>query len=103
MNTNRKDFNLPLNHIRITPYWLLGFIEGDGSFFIRRTSLTPSFSLSVTAVQKPVLEKIQTFLQNQLDEYSYIKAVNTKLINLSFEPGKGNSKGMIKLQINQID
>lgn len=32
MNTKRADFYLPFYHYRITPYWLLGFVEGDGWF-----------------------------------------------------------------------
>ena len=35
MNTLRTNFILPNSHkILITPYWLLGFIEGDGSFSV---------------------------------------------------------------------
>lgn len=32
MNKKRNNFELPTFHeIKITPYWLLGFIEGQGS------------------------------------------------------------------------
>lgn len=35
MNTSRTNFVLPDSHkILITPYWLLGFIEGEGSFSV---------------------------------------------------------------------
>lgn len=38
MNSKRSNYEIPLDHkIRITSYWLLGFIEGDGSFFVRST------------------------------------------------------------------
>jgi len=40
MNTKRTNFNMPENHIVITKSWLLGFIEGDGSFSLERASLT---------------------------------------------------------------
>ena len=34
MNSARSNFNLPEDHeIYITSYWLLGFVEGDGSFY----------------------------------------------------------------------
>ena len=33
MNSQRTDFQMPEGHKpRITPYWLLGFVEGEGSF-----------------------------------------------------------------------
>lgn len=51
MNKKRTKFNLPLNHIKISPYWLLGFIEGEGSFYLNRSKLTPTFSLSLTQIQ----------------------------------------------------
>lgn len=103
MNRKRIDYLLPLDHIKITSYWLLGLIEGEGSFHLIRASLAPSFSLSLTAVQQPVLDKIKDFLLLQLDEYSLIKAVNTKLINISSEPASGNTKAKVKIQVNQID
>lgn len=104
MNRKRIDYLLPLDHIKITSYWLLGLIEGEGSFHLIRASLAPSFSLSLTAVRrKPVLEKIKEFLLLQLDEYSLIKAVNTKLINISSEPASGNTKAKVKILVNQID
>jgi len=32
------------NHnIKITPYWLLGLIEGEGSFFVTKQNLTQHF------------------------------------------------------------
>ena len=35
MNTLRTNFIFPnSNKILITPYWLLGFIDGDGSFSV---------------------------------------------------------------------
>ena len=74
MNLKRTNYCLPLNHIRITSYWLLGLIEGEGSFHLRRNSLTPTFSLALTAIQKPVLEAIISFLKSQLDKYSLVKA-----------------------------
>jgi hypothetical protein len=34
MNSNRTNFNFPSDHkVLISDYWLLGFIEGEGSFF----------------------------------------------------------------------
>lgn len=103
MNLKRTEYSLPLNHIRITAYWLLGFIEGEGSFHLRRNSLTPTFSLALTESQKPVLEAIISFLKGKLDKYSLVKASETKLFNLSLEKARANSKPECKLIILQID
>ena len=49
MNTLRTNFVLPDSHkIIITPYWLLGFIEGYGSFSV---STLKSFPLRFNIVQ----------------------------------------------------
>ena len=46
MNKGRTNFSMPTEHkYRITPYWLLGFVEGDGSFFIRRKNYQLYFSI----------------------------------------------------------
>jgi hypothetical protein len=103
MNNSRTDFSLPHNHIKITNYWLLGLIEAEGSFHLRRNSLSPAFSISLSKIQKPLLEKIVEFLINKLDDSSKFKAINSKNFNLSEESTRGNAKAMVKLLILQID
>jgi hypothetical protein len=45
MNSKRTTFELPDDHkINITPNWLLGFIEGDGSFNIIKKDNILQFS-----------------------------------------------------------
>lgn len=73
-NKKRTNFTLPQNHqINITSYWLLGFLEGESSFSIGRAKLKNSphkikfnaqFTISLTEVQKPVLEAIKIFINN---------------------------------------
>lgn len=82
---------------------MLGLIEGEGSFHLRRTSLTPVFSISLTKVQQPVIEKIVEFLTNNLDKNSQFKAINSKVFNLRIEKPRANSKAAVKLLIFQID
>jgi hypothetical protein len=36
MNNKRVKFELPENHIRITDNYLLGLLEGDGSFYLNK-------------------------------------------------------------------
>ena len=103
MNKNRKVYNLPENHIKITSYWLLGLIEGEGSFHLRRTRFVPTFSISLTLGQEPVIKKITQFLMSHLDEFSLIKAKDSKLFNIGIEKEKENIKAKIKLSIYQID
>ena len=100
MNLKRTDYSLPLNHIKITPYWLLGLIEGEASFHLSfdvncYSRLLPLWDAS----EKPVLEAIILFFKGQLDKYSLVKVTETKLFNLSFEEARANSKPKFKLTI----
>jgi len=46
MNANRTDFNFPSDHnIVISPHWLLGLIEGEGSFTMDKKNLDQGFIL----------------------------------------------------------
>jgi hypothetical protein len=106
MNTNRVSFDRPENsQIVITKNWLVGFIEGDGSFFLRRDNLTPFFSLENTAAQLPVFVKIKEFIENSLglDSYSLYKLKNTSTIAIATVKAKNvNSKGTVTLVVKNI-
>ena len=61
MNTNRTDYqNYKLKKEMISKYWLVGFVEGDGSFFF--TNGNAVFSL--TQKDKRILEVIRDYLEN---------------------------------------
>lgn len=65
MNTQRTQFDFPLNHkINITPYWLLGFVEAEGSFFLQKgkDSLTLKFYIGQNINDENVMLAIQEFL-----------------------------------------
>lgn len=71
MNSKRIDFTMPKEHkFSITPYWLLGFIEGDGSFSYKSLSKEANFNL-IQKGNKDLLEAIAEFLQS----YSQINSV----------------------------
>lgn len=74
-----------IEKINITKYWLLGFIEGDGSFFISRTDIEPVFSIELSEEQYPVLLKVKEFLENNLgfDKYSIFKLKNSSAISIN--------------------
>jgi len=68
-NNGRTEFFKSPNHnIIIKPYWLLGFLEGEGCFSIQKhvksLAVTHSFILTQTLEQKSLMEAIQTFLNN---------------------------------------
>ncbi|WP_431999002.1 LAGLIDADG family homing endonuclease [Streptomyces fungicidicus] len=68
MNSNRVNFVLPANHnIRITGNYLVGFLEGDGSFYLNKQDMTVRVSLVTTSVYRQVLEKIREFILSLLD------------------------------------
>ncbi len=105
MNSNRTNFNLPKDHsIRITINYLIGYLEGDGTFYLNKHDMSVHVSLATLTVNKPVVEKIREFLLNLLDEHSYILGSTTKLVNLSDKKSKGiYNKPITILDITQID
>nr|YP_010608743.1 hypothetical protein PNX16_mgp028 [Drechslerella dactyloides]WAN89823.1 hypothetical protein [Drechslerella dactyloides] len=104
MNDKRVVFDLPENHIRITGNYLVGLLEGDGSFYLNKNDMTVRFSLVTALENKFLLEKIREFLLNQLDEYSCILGSSTGLININDKKKLGgNSKPISVLEIYQID
>ena len=80
MNSLRVDFTIPSSYpIRITPYWLLipppplllrggvegllGFVEGDGSFYTRK-NFALSFNIVQSAKDLVLMEAIRDYLNN---------------------------------------
>lgn len=61
INSNRTNFyGYNISYSMISSYWLLGFIEGDGSFHFTNDRAI----FSITQKDKQVLEAISIFLQN---------------------------------------
>lgn len=88
INTKRTDFNMPAGHqIEITPYWLLGLIEAEGSFYLRRDPIRPGFQILLTSAQEPLLLKIREYLVKNLgfDYYSLWKIKNSSVIGVSLK------------------
>nr|YP_009574415.1 hypothetical protein [Arthrobotrys musiformis]QBM31683.1 hypothetical protein [Arthrobotrys musiformis] len=104
MNSNRTNFDLPANHIKITAYWLLGLIEGEGSFNLWRSNLVPAFSIVLTEHQSPVIVKIKEFLIENLgfDENSIWKLNNSSNIGINVQKARNNSKSSVLLIIKDI-
>jgi len=104
MNSKRVNFVLPKDHIIvITGNYLVGLLEGDGSFFLNKHDMTARVSLVTTTVNRLVLEKIREFILGLLDEYSYILGSTTKLVNISDKKFKSGQRPISILEISQID
>ena len=106
MNTKRINFNMPENHVVITKSWLLGFIEGDGSFSLERVTFGPIFSIKLSEIQLPLLLKIKKYLENSLgfDSYSIHKLKSTSIISIRSEKARdiGKSLPLVVLMIKNI-
>lgn len=104
MNDKRINFVLPEFHsIRITGNYLIGFLEGDGSFYLNKHDMTVRTSLVTLSHNRLVLEKIREFLLSLLDEASYMLGSTTKLINIYDKKLQNNQKPVSILEIYQID
>jgi len=103
MNDKRINFSLPENHVKITSNYLLGYIEGDGSFYFNKIDNTVHISLVTIKNDRILLEKIKEFLFNQLDKNSLFLAKNTKLIHINNKSIYKNRKVITILEISQID
>lgn len=67
MNRRRSDYEYYESRVyRITPYWLLGFVEGEGSFYLNQSGkYRLTFSISQSARDLALLEESpKTFLHS---------------------------------------
>ena len=81
----------------------MGFLEGDGSFYLNKHDMTVRVSLVTTTVNRLVLDKIREFILSLLDEHSYMLGSTTKLINISNKKIKSGHRPISILEISQID
>lgn len=104
MNNKRTNFNMPSDHtIRITDYWLLGFVEAEGSFFVLRNKrLGLGFSISQAIIDKAVMIKIKKFLLTLASSSDFANPNEGELVYLNYiEPPKDSSyhvKCLIKVE-----
>ena len=106
MNTLRTNFILPNSHkILITHYWLLGFIEGDGSFSVSTSKSFPlRFKIVQSIIEKKVLEAIKFFLLELSGNFK-TKRINSNPIQIIEEQKSKLSENlkrklMLNLNIN---
>lgn len=78
MNTNRVDYSWPDRKFHITPNWLLGFIEGDGSFgieFSRTRNSHTKLGFRLQIIQSVVDLDLLLAIKN------YINSLSVSLLN----------------------
>nr|YP_010044415.1 LAGLIDADG endonuclease [Trametes coccinea]QPF23656.1 LAGLIDADG endonuclease [Trametes coccinea] len=62
MKTLRIDFSeMETRKFSITPYWVLGFVEGEGSFTVAKRDYTLLFILTQSAKDLRLMEEVQNF------------------------------------------
>lgn len=102
MNRKRTSFEMPSEHtIKITPYWLLGFIEGEGSFSIAKNNyFSLEFGISQTLSEKKVMLEIQRFLLSLPGNYSVrSKFSNVVPLNEDKKAKNERSNPIVKIQV----
>ena len=106
MNKKRINFKQSVKHkIKITPYWFLGFVEGEGYFCLKKnkTSLSLEFGLGQTKSEYAVIEAISKYLLNLPGVDTVIKKRHTtKFVKHSLDRNAKNirSKPMTKISVN---
>jgi hypothetical protein len=104
MNNNRVDFSYPLEHkIVITPFWLLGFVEAEGSFYVTKL-LEPAFAIALNEKESALIQSIKEFLIENLnfDDHSKWKLKESGLIGIHNQKARGTTKGAVRIIIRNI-
>nr|YP_009262126.1 hypothetical protein [Chrysoporthe deuterocubensis]AMX22201.1 hypothetical protein [Chrysoporthe deuterocubensis] len=88
--------------IQITDHWLLGLIEGEGSFHLVRSRLIPGFTIKMVSDQEPLIVAIKEYLVYRLgfDKYSLFKLEGSQLISVNYAKSvSANSKPQVFIGI----
>jgi len=94
MNTNRTDFtcNLPIN---INSYWLLGFVEGDGSWIVDKKNYGLIFSIAQSSKDLELMKAIKNYLNNLNSEFNDIVSMGVY--------NEGSLSSMVNLTVTKTD
>lgn len=102
MNSKRTDFIMQKSYqTNITAYWLLGFIEGEASFSVRRTSgnFELSFALSQAATDETLMKAIKEFFNKNIPGATNFES---GVVNMSlYTPKNISHKQVIQLVITR--
>lgn len=104
-NKLQVNFKQPNEHeIKITPYWLLGLVEGEGYFSVASSTFRLEFGVGLTAGEVEVLKGIQKFLLDLPGQYKITRQDTTVLgLWVSSKAKDENSKPMARLYTYKTD
>jgi len=98
MNTQRSNFeNSESRKFRITPNWLLGFVEGEGSFHILKKDFYPRFSIGQSTKDLALMEELKNYFNN------LGKSLNLPSVGYAVYLSISKDINMVSLAINQSD
>jgi len=99
MNSLRNNYdNLSLPKRNLTPYRVLGFVEGDGTFYI--SNLIPQFSIKQHFKNVHFLHEIAEFLNNL--PYNPTIGPENDILNTKPVPGVYISEDSSSLNVSNI-
>ena len=100
MNSGRTSYNYDLitpNRLIVNPYWLLGFIEAEGTFGLK--NLSPYFQLGQHIRSSMVLNSIANYIELLPKGFNF--SLNTLSPNVSYA---FNTRTSVKvLSVNSVD
>jgi hypothetical protein len=101
MNKQRTNFQMPESYRpRITPNWLLGFVEGEGSFnVVRGYGLT--FSLNQSSKDYALMVAIKNYLNNLSGAVEYTRSEKDSVVYLGTFMGTTNNE-ITRIIISQM-
>lgn len=98
--------------IKITPYWFLGFAEGESTFRVEKSSFQQTFAIALASVDKPVILAISQFLLglipnelNHLREKGDLVRIYEGIQSLSSSSDEDSGKvfRIVKLYFSKFD
>ena len=101
MNKQRTNIQMPESYKPIiTPNWLLGFIEGEGSFsVVRGYGLT--FSINQSSKDNALMVAIKNYLNNIPGAVEYMRSEKDSVVYLGTFMGTANNE-ITRISISQI-
>lgn len=105
MNKKRVYFKQPEGHrINITPYWLLGFVEGEGYFSVSLKTHRIEFGLGQTESEIDVIKAIREFILSLPGKFRITRSdTNVCILSIDKKAKNENSKPMAKIAIHKTD